>query len=246
MPSNLKAGELDKTLPGVLGKNWRLEQRKRNTRQYRYAFSAINALAGGLKDVTQFTKIEQSGKAVGLNPASDASAVLIVHVNEPGNTFYVTPGMPKPIPEGFDVLFLERPTQPNVPNRADLFYIIDVSDKSDGIVYGPLPPSTANSGADNYNAPGEATVLVLTGAAGAPQAVFAARAARRRGTIKNVSPGVETVYVTLDPTTVGQSEDTAGLVAILAPGEQWSDAYTGAVSVFASAVTAEILPYELF
>lgn len=240
--NSLKAGNLDKR-KATLGLS-PPSTRKVNTRQYRFPFSTLNT---NVTDLANYYLIDQPGMAFGLNPASDPSAVAIVHVDYPGNPVYITPGTPKDIPAGFTRLYLERPTQPPVPNRADLYYIFDTSDRVGGVQYGPLPLGLLHSGADDYTAPGAQLVTRINGgAAGVPTVLMAAQPGRRSVTITNVSTAGETIWITLDTTTNQVWDPTdPGVIEELGPGESITLEYTGAVAAFASAATALASAFQL-
>lgn len=218
--------------------------RKVNTRQYRYPFATLNT---SVVDLSNYVLIDQPGWWFGLNPATDANGVAIVHVDAPGNPVFLTPGSTKFIPQGFTRLYLERPVQPAVPARTDLYYVFDVSDQENPLSYGPLTAAALSSGADNFTANGKQSVLAVVGVDANATLITAAEPGRRQITISNESPGVETVWITLQQASPGPAwaDTDAGIVAELSPGESITLPYTGAVYAFASANTALVLAYSL-
>lgn len=102
--------------------------------------------------VEPFLVLSRSGKAFGLSIASSTGAILIVHVDRPGNPFFMAPGSRRVLPERFKTLFLQRPTTPiAVPADASRNYIIDISERAEDIVYGPLPAKLAGTASDAPN-----------------------------------------------------------------------------------------------
>lgn len=213
-----------------------------NSYQHRIAFSEVN-------DSSQvatlgYYVVATRGRSIGLNPATDSRGILVVHVDKPGRPFYLTPGSRKVLPR-FERLYLERPTQPAVPSRSDLYYLLDVSESPELIDYGPLPPASLVAGADNVQGAGQVPVTSL-GAAGALTALLAAQPGRLEATVENVSTGGQTVYVTrstVGPVTIGT--DT-GMLAELAPGESASFKWTGAIYAWADAAGAVALPWGIY
>ncbi len=241
--NSLRAGNVDHR--ATLAK-YPASPRHQGSRPYVTSFASVPQAP--VTDPSAYYRIEQPGSAFILSAASDVGAVALVHLDNPGNPIYVTPGVVHSFPRPFSRLLVERPTQPAVPPRADLNYVFEIADDPETLKAQALTPAqnSPSIGASSDTAPGQVAVLALEGAPPNPPTILLApQPGRRFITVRNMSPGVQVLVLVDSAAPSGNDRTSPGVLDVLAPGERITLPYTGGLYAWTNPAGGIALPFSL-